>query len=279
MNMKNLLSLLFLLALTTALLVPAASGTDSSATVANETPVVDGVSLSSTISPTSGSTTAASVTVTVSDGNGYQDITTVSVTVYKPDGETIHVATASATSNGDGSGTSQTYAYSFAMQFHDDPATGASTYKVRATATDAEGATSAPTTATFNYAELAALQLGSSSIAFGTVAPGQRSDVQTLTITNHGNVVIDLTTSGSVFTTGAGQTIAASAMKYDLANADMTTEQSLTTEAFTNTGFALAKGPSSSKDTHWQFAVPSGASQYVRAGDYTGTVAIGAVKA
>lgn len=258
--------------------VPMASATDSSTTVTNETPVVSGVSVASTVTPTAGTTTSVAVTITVSDGNGYQDISSVSYAVYKPDGTTVHVASAAATSNADGSGTTQTYAGSFTMQFYDDPATGASKYQVRATATDAAAATSTAVNGEFNYAELAALSLSASSIGFGSLAPGATSTASTLTVTNHGNVGIDIATSGTALSNGAGQSIPVSSVKYDLVNATMGSKVDLTSSAFTNTGFDLAKGSASSKGTYWQVVVPSGSGQYIPASTYSGTVTVSAIK-
>lgn len=256
---------------------PVATATDSATTVENQTPAIDTVSVSASYAPTAGGTTAVAVTITASDGNGYQDLSSVSVTVTKPDG-TQHRAAAAATSNADGSGTTQTYAYSFDMQFYDDPAAGAAKYNVTATATDAAAATSSATTSGFNYDSLAALSLSGAGINFGTLAPGVRSSTSTLTVTNDGNVRMDLATSGSSLSDGSGRSIAASNIKYDLLASDMLNEQSLSTSAFTNSGFDLVHGASSSKATHWQIAVPSGAGQYIPGGTYTGSIELSAIQ-
>lgn len=273
----NKIAILLTLLLVVSGGTPAAFATDASAAVDNEAPTVDSVSLDATFAPSAGTTTAVAVTITVSDGNGYQDISSVDVTVYKPDG-TLHVASAAATSNADGSGTTQTYSYTFNMQFYHDPATGGAKYNVTATATDAAAATSAATTTGFNYTALAALNLSASSISFGTISPGARSSTSTLSVSNYGNVRIDIATSGTDLSDGASHTIAASNVKYDLLAADMLNEQGLTTSAFTNTGFDLATGASSSAGTYWELAVPAGSAQYIPAGDYTGTIAISAIQ-
>lgn len=256
---------------------PIVAATDTSATVTNDVPSVESVSLDASSTPTAGSTTTVALTITVSDGNGYQDIDIVSYTVYKADGTTEHIGSASAASNDDGSGTTQTYGASFQMQFYDDPALGNDTYKVRATAIDLEGAVSSTTDGTFNYQDLAALSLSDSSVSFGSLAPGARSSTSTLTVTNHGNVQIDIATNGTEMSNGAGQAIAGSNLKYDLLATDMLNEIDLTGTPFTNTGFDLAKGPDSSAATYWQVAVPSGSDQYIPADIYTGTLTVSAI--
>lgn len=275
MNTKILAAIVAITLIATA--APMVSGTDSSTTVTNEPPTIESVSLDASLVPSAGSTTSVALTITVSDENGYQDIASVSYTVYKPDGTTEHRSATAADSNDDGSGTTQTYSSSFDMQFYDAPATGNSSYKVRATATDSEAATSDELDGTFNYTELAALNLSGSSISFGTFAPGARSSTSTLTVTNHGNVQIDIGTNGTVMTHADGLTISESNIKYDLATSAMEAELDLTAAPFTNAGFDLAPGASSTKDTFWQVAVPSGGSQYIPAGDYTGAVTISAI--
>jgi hypothetical protein len=257
--------------------VPTTSGTDSSTEITNEVPVVEGIALDATVTPTPGSSTTVSLTITVSDGNGYQDIAAVSFLVHRPDGTTVHVASTAATSNDDGSGTTQTYAGSFEMQFYDAPALDTDSYKVRATATDAAEATSDTFTATFHYAELAALHLGAGSISFGSLAPGERSATATLDITNHGNVRIDLMTNGTDLANGAGQYIPVDRIGYDLAHANMTGETALTATPFTNTGFDLATGPSVTQTTYWAVTVPAGSERYMPAADYLGTLTFAAV--
>ncbi|HEV8358979.1 MAG TPA: hypothetical protein VGR28_00845 [Candidatus Thermoplasmatota archaeon] len=263
---------------TTAL--PTASGTDSLVNVGNVAPLVVSVTLpGSSVSPTAGSTTAVATTIVVSDANGYNDISSVAVLVLKPDGSTTHVASAAATFD-TGSALTATYTYSFNMNFYDDPALTTSTYKVKVTVTDSQGAsgTNLASLAVFNYAELAALTLGAASLDMGSsLDPGDTSSAVSLGVTNAGNVQIDAQVSGTDL---AHDTESASIdvgnMAYSTAS-DMSGSAALGSGATTLSSFNLAKGASSSKDLYWQLTVPDGADQWVPSGDYTGTLTVAAV--
>lgn len=250
----------------------------TSAVVGNLVPVIQDVSVPSTVNPTAGGTTTVPVTITVSDSNGFQDIASVTVAVYKPDGSTVHIAASSATSNGDGSGVAETYSHSFAMQYHDDAAVDNDTYKVRATATDAKGAVSAVSESVFTYTELVAMSVDAASLDFGSMDPGTRSDVTSLAVSNKGNTMIDLDTSGTDLSDGNGHAMDVGRIKYDLIGSNMGNESALTSAAHTNTGFDLGYGPAMSKSTWWQLDVPSGEEQYLPAGSYSGTVTLSAVQ-
>ena len=250
----------------------------TTATVGNLVPTIQDVAVPASVDPTAGTTTSVPVTITVADSNGYQDIVAVDVTVYKPDGSTVHVPTGSAASNGDGSGVAETFAFAFDMAHYDAPATGNDTYKVRAAAEDATGALSASFEATFSYTELVAMSLDAGELAFGALEPGQRSSVSTLTVTNEGNTFIDLDTQGTDLSDGEGHAIGVERIKYDLANSNMSSEQSLTPTTFTNTGFDLAYGPAASQSTWWQLDTPSGEEQYLPSGSYSGSVTLSAVQ-
>lgn len=250
----------------------------ASAVIGNAIPVVQGIDVASTVNPTAGGTTTVPLNVTASDSNGFQDLVSVTVTVLKPDGSTVHIAASSAASNGDGSGVAQTYAYDFAMNFHDDPAVDGATYKVRAVAEDSKGLVSSPVTATFSYTELVAMSIDGSTIDFGAMDPGERSSVAGLNVTNKGNTVVDLDTSGTALANGEGQEIDVDRVKYDINATNMENERALTESAYTNSDFQLAYGPSSSRSTWWQLDVPSGEDQYLPAGSYSGTVTLSAIQ-
>lgn len=259
--------------------LPASAG-DLGVDVANSPPVVTSVTLPSTVTPTAGATTSVSTTVVVTDLNGHNDVTSVAVEILKPDSSTTHVASASATRTS-ASATSATYTRTFTMAYHDAPATGSSTYKVKVTVTDAAGATGTNVAdlAVFNYAELAALSLGSETMEFGTdVAPGATSSAVASSVANRGNVRVDVQVSGTALAhdTVADASIPVSSVAYSTSS-DMSGSAALSGSATTLTDFDLATGSSSAKDLHWTISVPSGDSQYVPSGDYTGTLTLGAV--
>lgn len=275
MYTNKTLHILLAFALVAAFVVPVGSASvDTSAIVGNLTPEIVSVDLPVTVQPTAGGTKGVTATITASDGNSFQDLATITVTVYAPDGTTVHRAASSATSNADGNGITESYTKTFSMDFYDDPGV----YTVTATATDSQGATSSPLSGTFTYESLAALALSAVSVDFGTLDPGTRSAASTVGITNKGNVVIDIDTSGTDLSDGNGHAIGVERVKYDLVNATFASEKDLTSSPYTNAGFDLAKGPSSSKDSHWALDTPSGEEQYIPAGTYQGTVTISALQ-
>lgn len=257
------------------LVAPAGSAAvDTKAVVGNIVPEVTSISLPVSVQPLAGGVKTVEMTVTAADGNSFQDLVSVDVTVYKPDGTTVHIASAGAVSNGDGNGVTESYDHSFGMQFHDDPGV----YTVTAVATDSQGATSTPFSENFTYEELVALALSATAVDFGTLDPGTRSASSTVGVTNKGNVRIDIDTSGTDLSDGNGHAIGVERVKYDLTDGTFTAENNLTATPYTNSGFDLAKGASSSKDSHWQLDTPSGDEQYIPAGTYQGMVTISALK-
>lgn len=241
----------------------------------NVAPTVTDVSVAATVLPTAGSTTAVPVTVTVTDTNGFQDLATVTVTVFKPDGTTVHVAAATATSNNDGSGATVTYGYSFNMAYTDVPAAAEAGYVVSAVAADALGLSSSTSTTTFAYSSLVAVTLSSSTFSFGSLTHGARTAANAVTVTNAGNVVVDITAAGTALSDGAGHSMAASRIRYDLDDNVFDNEQTLGTSAATHSSFDLAVG--GTQATYWALDVPTASVAFLPQGTYSGTITIGAV--
>lgn len=274
--------------LLTASFVLAASAThttmaaDTTVTVANSAPTVTSVSLpGSAISPTSGSTTTVASTIVVEDLNGCSDLFGVTLQVLKPDGSTSHFAASAATYSSCSAGVAATYTHSFTMAFHDDPALSTSTYKVKVVATDSQGATgdNAASLAVFNFNELAALNLNLSTFDLGSsLSPGSTSSTLQLGVQNHGNVQIDLQLSGTALSHATeAATIPVSNLSYSTSST-MSGSSPLSTSAASLSTFDLAKGASSSQSLYWQLTVPSGSTQWVPSGTYTGTVTLSAMK-
>lgn len=253
--------------------VPAQSVTLSGG-ITNVAPTISSITLAASVNPTAGSTTSIPVTIVASDANGCSDVTSVAVTVYQNDGTTVQVPQGAA-SLSTCVALLATYSYSFNMNFYDAPAT----YKVKVVATDAAGASANNTGAlnTFVYNSLTALNLGSSSVSFGSIAPGGTGSAQTETVQNYGNVQIDIQVSGTNLTLASpAATIGVSSIKYSM-NANMSSSSATSTSAVTLTTFDLVKGASSTKNLYTQLVVPSGSSQYVPGGTYTGTLTVTAV--
>lgn len=263
---------------TWAAVVPTAGAVDVGADLVNLAPTLSTVTVASSVTPTAGSAKAVSVSITATDLNGYNDVTGVTVEVQKPDGS-VHIASASATFQS-GLTTSATYTYSFNMNFYDAAATGASKYKVKVTVTDAAGASVNNVGALdeFNYAQLAALSLGSSSLDLGdSLSPGSTGSAKTQTVQNYGNTQIDIQVSGTVLTHAtSGDTIAVGNVDWSV-NSDMSSSTDMTTSAVTVSAFDLGAGASSTKNVYVQLTAPSGSDQYVPAGTYSGTMTVSAV--
>ncbi|MEA3203717.1 MAG: hypothetical protein QOI63_1396 [Thermoplasmata archaeon] len=272
-----LLALLFGSA--SVLAAPMGAAPDLSGGVVNVPPTLVSVTLgSSSLTPTAGTTTSLVTTIVVSDLNGFNDISSVLVTILKPDGTTVHVAAAAA-SFVSGSGVQATYTKTSTMNYADAAALTTSTYKVKVTATDSQGAAvnNLLSLGTFNYAQLAALNSPSSLDLGSSLSPGDTSAIGALAISNYGNIQIDTQVSGTApAVTSPAATLPIGSVTYSL-NSNMASSSALSTSAVTAGSFDLGAGVGNSKNLYWQMAVPTGASQYVPAGTYTSTVTVTAV--
>lgn len=268
--MRNLLLAVALGLFLAAPWVPALAA-PSQANVNNRSPTVVSMSVSGTVNPTSGTTTSVPVTVVFEDRNGHNDMNSVTMTVYKSDNTTVHVASAAATKTS-GSGRQGTYSYTFTMAHHDDPGT----YYVRATASDRAPASVVGYTS-FTFTSLAAVSLSTSTITLGSGAinPGAstNSTPATVTITNSGNIAIDLQHSVGALTNSTNSTTIAAANVFYSRNSTMSASTAMAGTAATDTGFTLAKGSGSTKNVYFSVFVPTG----TRAGTYTATITLAAV--
>ncbi|MFO1533858.1 MAG: hypothetical protein ABR562_09255, partial [Thermoplasmatota archaeon] len=256
------------------LAAPAAVATDLTGGVANVAPTLTSVNLSSSsLTPTAGTTTSFTATIVAADLNGFADIgsgvtNAVTVGILKPDGSTVQVAQSAATFVS-GSGISATYTKTLTMNYYDAAALTTSTYKVKVVVTDAQSATvnNLLSLATFNYAQLAALNAPSSVDTGSNVAPGDSGSIATMAVGNYGNVQIDAQVSGTT-PASSSNTIPIGSIKYSLSS-NMASSTALTGSGVTMSSFDLASGSGSSKNAYWQMTMPSGSSQYVPSGTYT----------
>lgn len=268
---------MFLLAAAAIAPTATAGGKPSHAGLSNHAPVVTEVTLPQNVQPQAGSTADVQTAISVSDANGCADVASVEVTVLKPDNSTVHRATAAAT-EASCSGSNGKWSYTFQMDYFDAPATGDDTYFVRVTATDSLGA-SGTSKGKFHYDELAALGLDRSTFEFGDdLATGSSSDVVDLGVENLGNVRIDADLNGTDLDhESEDASIPVESVHYSHL-ADMSDDRSLTHTPTTNATFDLDPGQSSVKSLFWQLHVPSAEDRYLPAGDYRGTITVGAVK-
>lgn len=269
----GILALLF----TGVALAPAAGAVDLGAGITNVAPVILSITLSGlssgTLTPSSGTTASLTATVVATDTNGFADITGITVGIVKPDGSTVHVAQGAA-SFSSGSLLSATYTKTLSMNFYDAAALTTSTYKVKAIATDAGllTAVNALTMATFNYAQLVAVNAPSSLDLGSSLTPGEAGSITSISLQNYGNMQMDAQVSGTALTLDVDNVIPVSAMDYGL-DSGLSDAAALSGSAATLSSFDLASGSSSSKSVYFQLTPPEG----LAAGTYTGTLTVAAV--
>ena len=260
-------------------LAPAVGAVDLGAGIINVAPAILSISLSGlssgTLTPSSGTTASITATVVATDTNGFADITGITVGIVKPDGSTVHVAQDDATFSS-GSLLSATYTKTLSMNFYDAAALTTSTYKVKAIATDAGLLTAVNdlTMATFNYAQLVAVNAPASLDLGSSLTPGEAGSITSLSLQNYGNVQMDAQVSGTALTLDVDNSIPVSAMEYGL-DSGLSDAAALSGSAATLSTFDLASGASSSKSLYFQLTPPEG----LAPGTYTGTLTVTAISA
>lgn len=277
----RLVGLVLVALLSAAGLAPAVPTNAQAKNSAPETPVIDiaandadpatpGVQ----VSPAAGASRAVTVTFTVDDDNGHNDLKNCKVTVKKGDGAG-HRAQAAATKTA-GNGKRASCGHSFTMSSYDAPGT----YTIEATAEDRDSATSS-SSLSFTYQSLAAQSTAATMTVSGgsSVEPGTNttSSPASITVSNTGNVVIDLQFSGTNLAGPGGASIPVGAVRFSLAS-DATSLRAgtpLSGSAYTLASFDLAPGTSSSKATY--FAVFLDKQSNLPAGTYAGSMTVTAV--
>lgn len=268
-----------------------ADQSDSSATVTNALPVASSVSLdsgASAVSLVEATTKTVTATFTVTDNNGCSDIDsgspdTIAVfyrtnvsggAVCTPDDANCYSMSCtqdSGTCTTGGSDLTATYTCTSAVQFYADPTDTGSTFSatdwtVTATPRDNAGTDGTDSTDTIEMNSLTALNV-TATIAYGSLALGANTGTtdQTTVTTNTGNRQIDEQLDGYGATDGDGFSMACTIgnvaidnERYSLsASTDWSSKTQLTDTAFTESGFDLVQGASSTKDTYWGFGLPS----------------------
>jgi hypothetical protein len=171
--------------------------------IGNAAPVVGAITTSDDISiPTCGNVTVW-CNATITDANGGNDIKTVNATLWDPasttegvaDDNSTHYTNTNCTLNG-GSGSTVNANCSFALQYY----ANATDWTCNIYANDTSGNVDNNTKTDVTINTLKALGV-ESTINFGSLAPGATSsDDVNNTVTNCGNVPIDLNLSGTNLT-------------------------------------------------------------------------------
>ncbi len=265
-------------------------------TVGNQLPVVSAVDLNSTndITLTDNTTTSVTCTALVTDENGGDTVSSATATVYRSGVSNGYSCTDSdndcyqdETCSLANSGNTATATCAVSIWFHADP-TDAGDYigedwRCYIIAADNQGATSTATDTTpVNLNTVLALNI-TSSIDYGSLAPGASTTVSaTTTATTTGNAAIDVKIRGTDLVTstltipGQNQQYSTSIVAYDDAS---TTVMATTTESYKNLVLESVKptqhNPVQSAATdniYWGILIPAGQSPDT----YTGTTTVAA---
>jgi hypothetical protein len=272
--MKKIIAILGVLMMALNLIgIVSGDTADMAVTVGSSGPTVDSVTVADA-DPTAGTTTEITITTQITDTNGVDDIDIVKIdfTTGTPAGGTsVETNMRSSCTNVDTDtiGCSTTYD----MQFYDPT----QTYTITVYAEDA-GAASHTNTDDFAYSELIALELDSTTIAFGSMSVEQEKTISgdedmgtagAATIKNQGNAVIDASISALDF---SGSTDSFGAEEADSQFGTLGFV-ALSNSGRTETGLDLAIGASSLENVDLKLTIPTGALPE----SYTSTVTISAV--
>lgn len=203
---------------------------------------------------------------TINDTNGYQDISSATAVIY--DGAVANPGSANNnethyTNNSctlaAGSGLSKDASCAFNMRYYANNAT----WTCNLTAFDLDNANGTGTdTAAVNL--LVALNISTSILNYGNLAPLAESSAIPETITNHGNGQIDMVLNGTSMPCTSIGTIDVTAQHYNVTGTGTTytTMTPLSSSPVTETSFNLAKRTDASGDTtrltNWKIVAPVG---------------------
>lgn len=287
MENKILYSLVFGLVFLALLAIPMAFGEDvtSTVTVGAAAPSMGNVYVTpSAVDLSSCGTVTVWCNATITDANGYNDIVGANATIWDittanegdSDNSSDHYTNTSCDLNS-GSGNTVQANCSFTVQYYANNNTNDWNCKVYANDTDGS---SDNNYTNFTVNSLIALE-AENTIDFQTLSPGATStaDVNN-TVTNCGNIGIDLNLSGTNLTNNSATVtnISVSNMKYNVTyyDQDYTDNMtSLSTTAANIAYFNLAKranGAMTSK-TYWKIGIPGSIENLI----YTGTITFTAV--
>ncbi|NIO21306.1 MAG: hypothetical protein GTN76_11365 [Candidatus Aenigmarchaeota archaeon] len=274
----------FGLVLLALLAVPLAFGEDitSSVAVGTAAPVVGNIYFTpSPIDLSSCGTVTIWCNATVTDANGYNDVQAANVTFWdeaatnegNSDDNSNHYTNVSCTLNS-GSGSTVQANCSLTLQYYANPANW--TCKVYANDTGGESDSNSSNVTVNSLIALDA----DNTIDFLTLSPGATSsDDVNNTVTNCGNVIMDLNLSGTNLTntTATVANITVGNVHYNVTDyyQDYATLMTALTNTSTWADFSLAKrtnGVSTNK-TYWKISIPGSIENLI----YTGTITFTAV--
>lgn len=224
------------------------------------------------VSPDAGGTKEVTVEVAVEDLNGCNDIDNVAITVKDPSDGTLNTYTLT-TRDSCSALTLATYSFNHSVEFYHDPGD----YDIEVVATDSAAATgnNLLDLTSFQVQELVSLSIPAGTFSLGaSLDPGELTSIQSMTITNTGNVEIDTEVAGTALShSTASDEIPLANVTWGL-QSDLSDGSTLTDSATSASGFDLSKGSSSTGSLYWQVDVPKA----LAPGTYSGTLTVTAVK-
>lgn len=246
-------------------------------------PLVSGITATDPVNLNTCSTVVIWCNATINDGDGWEDINNVNATLWDPastaegssDSNSNHYTNSSCTLGANVSFTDVPANCSFTLQYYANPADW--TCKIYANDTSGNSGSSFITDATINT--LRALD-AENAIDFGSLVPDSTSpEDANNTVTNCGNVPIDLNLSGTdLVNASAGiANISVSSVKHNVTapGQDYAAGMSPLSATPTYANFTLAKRTNglSINKTYWKIGVPSVIEKLI----YTGTITFTAV--
>jgi len=241
--------------------------------ITNAPPVITSVSFDDNISAPSGQIDLSAgglilvyCNASINDTNGYQDILSARAVIYdgavanpgSADNNESHYSNTTCSLSA-GSGLTRDTSCAFNVRYYANNATW--TCNVTAFDTDNLNGTGSATSAV-NL--LVALNISTSILDYGSIAPLAESASVTEIITNHGNWQMDMVLNGTSMPCTTAGTIPAAAQHYNVTGTGVTyaTMTALSGSPVTEVSFNLAKRTDASGDTtrttYWKIVAPIG---------------------
>lgn len=259
-------------------LVPSGNAIDVTASLLPSAPSVTSITIltdvSSGVTPSVSGTATLSITVVVTDLNGPDDLASLSVKLLRPDASTLQTFTIAQPPDSTGLVTATYTARSVTVPFYALPAAG---YKLQAQATDDGSLLSSlldasSLTSAFTVNTVLGLSAPASVDLDGAgLAPGAAGSIQTVSIGNGGNVVLDVAYSTAGLSGPGGATIPGSAFSVGL-DSGLADGQALSASRELESDIAV--GAATSGNTYMRLTMPQGLVD----GTYTGSVTATAVQ-
>ncbi len=237
--------------------------------LANDLPFVTSVTFDqSTIMPNLGGTRDVLFSLGVYDSDGYQDITnSVNFTLTGPKGNILPVDNKITLLPGNQtSPSSMSFSGKLKMEFYETPGT----YILEAAPVDSMGAIGGKGNGNYDYSPLLGIQTMEQMAAFGSVNPGEKSQVSQINIQNIGNVALDVLIAGTDLIGPSGGIIDVNSFKYQFGSLFNNIDSKTLSETPILNEINLVPGINSTEMLNLQITLPVD----IPAGAYSGTLSL-----